>query len=91
MAPRKDYSILDFGYAVPIPCPSCGAHAHLVRRMPDPHNVAVEHRAFECTACAATTTRVVTIGESDEEIQALAERMSGVAAMPRRVDDERNA
>lgn len=69
--------------AVPVVCRDCGNNAPFVSSTPDSNDHPFEYQTFECTRCQTRVVKRVSIDqESDEEIEKLAERMSGVARTP---------
>ena len=44
----------------PVKCPKCGGNAHVIRRTPDPRNIAADElRIYECAACGYVIEKTV--------------------------------
>ena len=51
---QQSYVPTPSAYITPIPCPSCGGKASLMRRAPVPDSPGAELRTFECADCGKT-------------------------------------
>ena len=63
----------------PVTCMHCGQNATFVRAAPDSKGRPYAYQLFECTGCHRRVMRTVGIDQSsDAEIEALAERLTGL-------------
>ena len=75
--PHRKPLIFSDNFIAPIVCTNCGHNAYCVRR--EPHE-GRERQTFECPECRQVIARLTGDEPSDEEIQTLAERQSGISA-----------
>lgn len=64
----------------PIVCERCGNSAPFIRCIPNSENRPYEYRMYECSGCGLRALQTIAITEeTDAEIEALAERMTGLS------------
>ena len=64
-------------FVAPVVCTECGNNAHCVRRQ---ETFGKEVQTFECAVCGHQTVLTREYGPSDEEVQRMAERVSGIGS-----------
>lgn len=85
-SPKVSSGRLETDYIDSILCSVCGGDAYCIRRVPLAGLNLNEERTFRCSGCGKLTVRVFAPKESDAEIEALAERMSGMASRKHKKD-----
>jgi len=76
MPPNNPFNFQESTIVPPVPCTQCGNNMLCVRRSPEQGS---ERQRFLCSSCGNTNERIVGIEMSDEEVQSLAEQLTGKA------------
>lgn len=81
MTSKKQFAFSVAGFVPPIPCENCGNNAPCIRRSPIVGPSLHEMQIFECSACGRQMKNLRSAQESDDEIERIAERMTGIAPL----------